>query len=121
MAEYDGKFQHLKVGQGVTLCYPQDRYGYVVVKATAKRATVVALATPDASKGDEPARFDGPFPVWDKTYSEEELSAALAAYQAVGSRYPARTIAMHKDGRWWMGGDSPVAIWGANYYRNYSF
>lgn len=111
----------IAVGTGVTLCYPQDRYGYVVVgvSASGKTAQVVRLFTPDKTTGHEPSRYDGPFPVWDHRYTEAELAAAVRAHQAQPG--PTTAIRLNRRGEWQMAGGAPVVATHARYLRNYSY
>lgn len=118
-AEHSAHFHRdLQVGDGVTLVYPQDRYGYVVISRTAKRAKVVELDAPSAKNGYEPERYDGPFPVWSHTYTDDELMAAVAT----ADEDHTKTISLRGDGRWYFpGANTPVWTDQAHYYRNYSY
>jgi hypothetical protein len=113
----------LKVGDGVTKVYPQDCYPYVVVDVSknGKVATLVAMPTDPDALGGEPSGFTGPFPVWSKTFSQDELDAEVA----LGSYTHVTRISLRKDGKWRpVGADyvgSEVSTKNATYYRDYSW
>lgn len=105
-----------QVGEGMTLCYPQDSYPYVVVRVSdsGKTVWVKALKTVDLNTGHKPARFDGPFPVWDHTYTEEERASMVADYANE------RLVRLSKHGYWTSKGAN-FAVGGARFHRNYSY
>lgn len=103
-------------GTALTLCYPQDRYGLVVVSATKARAKVIRLESVSKSTGHEPARFDGDFPVWHHEYTAEEIAAALES--ADDSDLMTATYGA-KSG--WKLHGTRLAVGKAVYYRNYSY
>ena len=108
--------EQLTVGQGVTETLWTDSIGYVVVEATAKRAKVARLDDINASTGHKPARYVNGFPVWQHTYTTDELASRLA--EGTG---PYRTLSLRKDGRWYFAGSStPAGVKYAVYYRDYS-
>ena len=102
------------IGMGMTLRYPQDCYGYVIVaiSPSGKTLTVESLATPDKSTGHEPARYDGPFPVWHHVYTDQERES-----MRTGSTM---TVRLNKRGEW-KNGTTRFSLGKAIYYRNYSF
>lgn len=102
----------VKVGMGATICYPQDAYPAVVTKVskTGKVITVERLETVSAKTGHKPARFDGPFPVWSHTYTDEELQSMRTGATAV---YTWR----ESTGTW----GPNVRVGSAHYERNYSY
>jgi hypothetical protein len=105
----------LTVGDGVTLNYPQDAYGYVVtrVSASGKTAWVKPLRTVDLSTGHQPARYDGPFPVWTHRYTPEECESMVRADA------PETKIVKSVHGGWVNRG-SHFSAGGAVYHRNFS-
>lgn len=113
------KKQRETLAVGATLCYPQDSYGYVVVKAT-KTGTVLyaeRLKTPDLTTGHQPARFDGPWPVWDHNYTDEEIAVGGALRADTGR---VRLTWSEKKQCFTQGG-TPVYVGKARYHRNYSY
>lgn len=105
-----------QVGDGMTLCYPQDSYPFVVVRVSesGKTVWVKPLETVDKTTGHEPARFDGPFPVWSHLYTDEERRTM------VRENAPERAVRLSKHGHWTSKG-SDFAAGGARYHRNYSY
>ena len=63
------------VGQAATQRVFNDSYGYVVVKVSpsGKKVWLAKLRPVNASTGHEPARFEGGLPVWQHTYTADEL------------------------------------------------
>lgn len=109
------EFVKPEVGQGVTLSYPQDSYPYVIVEVSASGKTIkiVPVETVSKSTGHEPARFDGPFPVWSHTYTAQELQAL-------------KRDAVPRPIRWtpqngWGGKGNRYTVGVARYHRNYSY
>lgn len=105
-----------QVGDGMTLCYPQDQYPFVVVRVSdsGKTVWVKPLEIVNKSTGHEPERFDGPFPVWSHSYTEEERKTMIR------DSVPERAVRLSKSG-WWTSKGSDFAAGGARYYRNYSY
>lgn len=105
----------LAVGDGMTLCYPQDRYPFVVVRVSdsGKTAWVKPLEIVDLSTGHEPDRFDGNFPVWSHSYTEEERQSM------VQEDAPERMVRLTKRG--WASKGTPFTAGAARYHRNYSY
>lgn len=105
---------------GATLCFPQDRYGMVVVKAS-KTGTVLyayRLKTPGLDTGHSPARFDGPWPVWDHTYTEEEMAKTMR--HESGGRELLR-LNWSEAKQCYRSGGTPVFVGAARYVRNHSY
>lgn len=106
----------INVGDGMTHCLPQDSYPYVVtrVSESGKTAWVKPLKIVDLTTGHEPARFDGPFPVWDHIYTDDERESLVIADA------PERAVRLNKHGGW---GSKGLAFdaGGARYHRNYSY
>lgn len=103
------------VGMGATLLYPQDRYGYVItrVSPSGKTVWVQPLAPVSAETGHEPARYDGPWPVWSHTYTDAERDTMRQEHGAE------RQVRLTKRG--WQSNGTPFAIGAARYHRNYSW
>ncbi len=103
------------VGQGATMHYPQDSYGFVIVEVSpsGKTAKVAPLKTVDMTTGHEPAYFNGPFPVWSHSYTEEEL-VSMRIEDA-----PLSTIRLTKRG--WSKNGTPFSVGGARFHRDYSY
>lgn len=101
---------------GATLLFPQDTYGYVVVKASksGKVLTAIRLETPSLTTGHKPARFDGPWPVWEHFYTDEELRTMRLEGNEI------RLTWSEKGNRYRHAGTSFV-VGAARYYRNYSY
>lgn len=115
----------LNVGDGVTLHYPQDSYGMVVVTATATTVKVAGMPTNPDWTGGVPARYDGPFPVWSHTYTDEQRAEYLARVLA-DPEPRLRTFTLRKDGRWYEKGTPMrermyLSTDGARYHRNHSY
>lgn len=106
------------VGEGATLYYPADRYPYVVVEvsATGHAIWVKPLSCVDMTTGHEPAGSCNGFPVWDHTYTDDELKT-LAVEHAEPMKLTRR-----QDGRYRPVGSSDitVGIGHARYYRNFA-
>lgn len=109
------KFE-VKVNDGMTLCYPQDKQPYVVtrVSESGKTAWVAPLMILDGRAGREPDDFDGPFPVWNHKYTEKEILTLKE------SDIPETRIHFNKKRGWINKGGMPFSK-GAVYYRNYSY
>jgi hypothetical protein len=113
----------MNVGTGITRHLPQDSYGYVVVSVSAsgKSAKVVQMPTP-MELGHEVSRYDGPFPVWSHTYTQDELDAQVLAARPMGA---VRNISLRKDGSWRFAGEygtgTALNVERATYYRNHSY
>lgn len=105
-----------QIGQGATLHYPQDTYGFVVTKVSdsGKTVTLAELVSPSLATGHTVDRHDGPFPIWDHTYTEDELKSMIDPQGKV------TTIRLNKKGRWASKG-TPFTVGKARYYRNYSY
>lgn len=105
----------LHVGDGMTLCYPSDRYPYVVVwrSASGKTVRVKPLRIVTLDTGHAPDRFEGSFPVWDHTYSEQERRDLIADDGAE------RTVRFTAASGWTSRG-ADFAAGGATYYRNFA-
>lgn len=101
---------------GATLTYVTDSHGYVVVAAspTGKQVTLVPLASPDLSTGHKPAEYNGGYPVWSHTYTDEEL--AWMARPQFGSR--TARWSEKKQGFYVHG--ARVRVGTARFYRNFS-
>ena len=94
-----------KVGDLATLYYPSDRYPFIVtaVSPNGSKLTLEELA-PAAS---EPARYAGPFPVWDCDGDPATRTG--------------RVITAHRKGDGSYGdGPVPLAFGHARYHRDWS-
>jgi len=103
---------------GATLFYPQDRYGYVVIDSTksGKTLTIMRLETVDMTTGHTVDHFDGPFPVWSHTYTEDEMRTMR--------RLGTETIKWSEPRKGYMRGGrkgTPFLVGVAQYHRNYSY
>lgn len=101
------------VDGGATMHYPDDRMPYVVVKVSPSGAkvTLAPVRIVDGTTGHRPAGDCNGFPVWDHTYTPEELHAMREEYTVTAHR--------RKDGRYYSGG-TRVTFDGARYYRNHA-
>lgn len=110
------EMSEVKVGQGATMQYPQDRYPFIVtaVSKSGKSITVSEIKSPDATTGDSADYTHNGFPVWDKSYTAEEL--------ADRSRYPftGRTYVLRLTKRGWACKGIPFHVGNARYRRDYS-
>lgn len=101
---------------GATLLFPQDTYGYVVVKASksGKVLTAVRLETVSLTTGHEVARFEGPWPVWDHTYTDEERRTMRLEGNEVRLNWSPKKQRFYHAG-------TPFHVGHARYYRNHSY
>lgn len=104
-----------EVGMGVTLMYPQDRYGFVIIRVSPSGKTIwiAPLKGVDLSTGHQPARYDGPFPVWSHTYTDEERASMIL------EGAPERQVRLGKRG--WASHGTPYSVGQAVMHRNYSY
>lgn len=104
------------VGMGATIVYPQDNYPAVVVRVSksGKTAWLKRLRTVDGTTGHEPARYDGPFPIYDHVYTDQERQDLLLDHSQE------QRVSLRKNGRW-AAGETPVRMGEARYYRNFSY
>jgi hypothetical protein len=125
--------EDIRVGMGATAIYPQDRYPHVITKisASGKTLTLEPLHTVSRATGHEPDRFSGDFPVWDHTYTAEELEALRYsdeerksyeeshAHLGGGLAFTIRLT----DAGWRRGGKrgTPFHVGEARYLRDYSY
>lgn len=106
----------VKVGDGATIIYPQDRYPLVIsrVSPSGKTAWAHRLTTVDIYTGHKPAYFNGPYPVWNHTYTEVERQAYAMEHVTV-------RLSLRKDGTWRLAGtNTRVTVGDAVYYRNFA-
>lgn len=106
------------VGTGATLYYPQDRYPYVVVEVsrTGNAIWVKPVETVSTKTGHAPAGTCNGFPVWDHTYTDDEVKAL------VQDGVTPTKLTRRADGRYRPVGSSDV-VYGlghARYFRNYA-
>lgn len=104
----------IEPGTGATLLYPQDRMPYVVVGSTEKTITVVPLPMVSYQTGHKPRGKHNGFPVWDHTYTDDEIEE-FTTKALIG---PKRAY-LRKDGRYYLGG-TPMSVGKARFYRNYA-
>lgn len=104
-----------QVGQGATEFLPQDRWGYVITKVSksGRQITLARLETPDLTTGHKPAGDCNGFPVWDHTYTDEELQTM---------QRPGEIKAFYSEnaGCYRIGGYAPLSVGFARYYRNFA-
>lgn len=105
-----------EVGDGATLCFPQDRYPYVITRVSDSGKTFWAkrLKEVNLSTGHEPARHEGPWPVWTHVYSDEERQTM------VEENTPEIMVRLSKHGYWTSKG-LDFALGDAVYHRNFSY
>lgn len=103
-------------GVGAYRSYPQDDYPMVVVKASksGKAITMLSLRTVDLTTGHQPSRYDGPFPVWSHTYTDQERIDLRQEGTEVVARWS------EKRQRYTISG-TPVGVGNAVYHRNFSY
>lgn len=104
-----------EIGMGATLCYPDDRYPYVVTSVTKTTIVVEPLVTVSKATGHPPTRMRGPFPIWDHAYSPDEM----ATLRHPDGRSLRRRAHRRKDGRFYLHG-TPLLVGEARYRRDYS-
>lgn len=106
------------VGMGATQFYAQDRYPYVVVEVsrTGHAIWVKPLETVSTWTGHTPAGSCNGFPVWDHTYTEDEVKSLVQDHVAP------RKLTRRSDGRYRPVGCSDVVfgLGHARYFRNYA-
>lgn len=105
-----------QVGDGMSIDYPQDSYPLVITRVSPSGKTVWCkpVRTVDRSTGHEPARHDGPWPVWHHIYTAEELQTYMEAEASE------RQVTRSRDGLTWSMSGTPISR-GALYHRNYSY
>lgn len=111
------------VGTPVTLIYPQDLYGYTIVRVSDSGKTAWMIQMPEVNKNTpgQPAYMNGPWPVYDHTYPREECLAVAEAHNATETGYGERRISQRKDGNWRVANTTiPVRLSVARYRRDYS-
>jgi hypothetical protein len=106
-----------QVGDGMTMAYPQDYYPYVIVRVSPSGKTVWVKPLEEVSTktGHSPARYDGPFPVWEHTYTDEERKSMIR------NDAPEQKVTRSRDGLSWSLHGTPMLRGGAGYRRNYSY
>lgn len=104
-----------QVGDGMTMAYPQDMYPYVITRVSESGKTVWVKPLEQVSKdtGHEPARFEGPFPVWHHLYTDEER-------QSMVRDLPEIRVNRSRDMLRWTAGNVPFLRGGAVYRRDFS-
>ena len=105
---------------GATMFYPQDRVPLVVIKSSKTGFTIEFLRVRSVGidTGHEPARYSGPFPVWDHDYTPDELELYTEQIVAANNRQVARWS--DQLGCYQMGG-VPIRVGVANYHRDFSY
>lgn len=112
----------LAVGDGMTMHYPNDAYPFVIValSASGKTAKVRKLKSVDATTGHEPASYEGGFPVWSHTYTDEErASMMIVEKDDEGNDLEPRVVRLTKNG--WTSHGTPFTAGKAVYHRNYAY
>ncbi len=99
------------VGMGASLVYPSDIYPYVVVRVVSDKVIDVARLRHDHLK---PNGDHNGFPVYSAVIDPADYAIA-----AGWEKSPERAR-KHKDGRWYLGGSSPLSIGYAKYRRDWS-
>lgn len=106
---------------GATVSLPQDCYAYKVigVSASGHTVTLVRLEGVSLATGHKPARYDGPFPVWEHDYSTKEIDEF---YERIpeAQRYGIQARWNAKKQRW-MSRGAHVVVGRAYYFRNHSY
>lgn len=99
---------------GATLILPSDRYPYVVVRSTRTTFVLCKVSEVDTTTGHKPAYYNGPFPVWDHTYTEDELERLMI----FGLGWV--VVRRHQDGGYYDRHGNLYSIGVARYHRDYS-
>lgn len=105
----------IQVGKGMTKSYPQDSYPYVIVRVSdsGKTVWVKPIKSVNLETGHEPAYFNGPFPVWSHSYTEEEMQSMMIK--------EAPELAVRLTKRGWSHRGIPFRAGKARYHRDYSY
>lgn len=103
----------VKVGDPATLCYPDDRYPYVVMGVT---GTTISLAKVDPNELDVDnstgGEHRGGWPIKDKSSTRQDLPATDEFYL--------KAHWSEKFKRWQHAGSTPIVIGYARYLRDWS-
>lgn len=106
----------LAVGTAASINFWQDIVPAVVTKVSksGKTAFIQRIENVSLHTGHTPAHYNGPWPVWDHTYTEEEV----ANLPRVGEE---TRISLRKDGQWKVSGSTATVTFGkARYRRDWS-
>lgn len=106
----------LAVGTAASLHFWQDIVPAVVtsVSKSGKTAKVQRIEAVSLHTGHTPAYYNGPWPVWDHTYTEVEV----ASLPRVGEE---TRISLRNDGQWMVSGSTTTVTFGkARYRRDFS-
>lgn len=95
------------INGGATLCYPQDRVPYLIVRVTPNTLVV----RPISYDGIKPTRYINGFPYFDHLFTFNELQTRVYGK-------PQRAY-LRKDGRYYLGGNLLITH-EARYRRDYS-
>lgn len=111
---WDQRQRDAAPGDPATLCYPDDRYPYVVVRRTPtlidlREVSMDALDTINDIDGDR----RGGWPVKDRSSREQNLPAAPLG-RAITARWS------EKKKTWYAAGTTPIVIGYARFLRDYS-
>jgi hypothetical protein len=98
---------------GATLLLPSDRVPYAVLERLGNSWFLKPVIEVSTSTGHSPARYHGDKPVWDHTYTEDELQKLILLNE--------ETIAVRlKNGCYQDSEGLEYIIGVARYYRDYS-
>ncbi len=106
-----------RVGTGATLIYPDDRAPYVIIEDRGDTLVLKELHTVSKETGHKPRSFQNGYPVWDHTYTPEEIARFCPASGGVGT-----VVTVHQVGQdSYTDAEGLVYLIGrARYYRNYA-
>lgn len=99
---------------GATEILPSDRYPYVVIGETRTSYTLWPLICVSTKTGHKPDHYNGPYPVWDHSYTKDEL------YDLREPDGEALIVRKHKDGNYYSARGIPFSIGVARFCRDYS-
>ena len=103
---------------GATEVFPQDRYPFRVVRISPSGKTIfiVPLRTVDLTTGHQPARREGPWPVWDHAYTDDEIRKFTQEQPPMAVRWNAKAESYRLPNR-----GAFIRVGEARYYRNFSY
>lgn len=102
-----------EIGGGATMAAGNDSYPYVIsrVSPSGKTIWILPVKVVNSTTGHSPAAYGGGRPIWNHTYTDEELATM------VRTDVPERMARLGKDGRWRSNG-AGVGVGSAVYYRD---
>lgn len=89
----------------------------IVVSVATRSVLLAPVKTVSHETGHTPARHEGPFPVWDHSYTQAEAEA-----MKIGGNGNVVRATLRKDGKWYIANTKTRVTFGeARYYRDYSY